>query len=81
MKASDLIKAASGRAKASTLSAALLADLKAICEHNDAAPVNQRVRVEDACKLLEEGGVRCSTGTTLQAICREQLGRTSWAKK
>lgn len=80
-RAADLIKAASARSKASTVPAALLKELKAICEHNDHALPIHRVHSEQAIKMLADGGVKCTSMFTLQQICREQLKRQSWAKK
>lgn len=79
VKASDLIKQASGKKHGRTVPPALLAELRKVVEHNDSAPVHQRVSSADACKLLTEGGYSCTTLATLVVVCRNQLGRTSWA--
>ncbi len=81
MKAAELIKVASGKKHGRVVPPALLAELKKIVEHNDTAPAHQRVSSDDACKMLSAGGYACGTLTTLVAVCRSQLGRTSWAKK
>lgn len=81
MKASDLINAAKQRAPARALPPKALAELKLICDHNDKSPAAKRVRIEDVLKMLAAYDVRCTTSSTLNVICREQLGRQSWAKK
>lgn len=80
-RAADLIKAASVRPKARTVPPALLKELKAVIDHNDGAPHAHRVHASQVMTMLTDGGVQCTSLTTLITICREQLGRQSWAKK
>lgn len=80
MSAKDLIKKAMERKTGRHIPDRVLAELKAVLDHNDKHP-QHRVMAKDALILLRNGGVRCATTTTLLAICREQLGRKSWLVK
>jgi hypothetical protein len=77
----DLIKAAKSAKAKRAMPAPLLKELRSIVEHNDVAPPYQRVSINDAMKMLTDGGFPCASGSTMGKICREQLGRTSWSKK
>lgn len=81
MRAVDLIKAATVRKRGPAVPASLLKEIKAVCEHNDSAPAIHRVPSEAVLKMLCDAGIQCATLHTLQVICRERLGRKSWARK
>ncbi len=81
MNAADLIKAATVRKRGPVVPAALLKEIRAVCDYNDSATSAKRVPSDAVLKMLSSAGVRCSTLHTLQTICREQLGRKSWARK
>lgn len=76
-----MIKKAMERPSGRHIPAKALSDLREILAHNDKVEHNRRVLAKDVLPLLQAAGVQCRTLTTLQAICREQLGRKSWAQK
>lgn len=80
MLASDLIGAAKARTKRNAVPQNLLIELRKVCEHNDSARADEKVHESAAREMLIVGGVECASFNTLNKICREQLGRTSWAK-
>lgn len=59
----------------------LLAELRALCEYNDkqhSPPA--RVGMDEARAMLLANGVDLGV-ERLQRVCKEQLGRKSWAQK
>lgn len=78
MKAKDLIKNA---AKAATPmpSAAALAELKLLIEHNDTCQGTRgRVSAETACELLSSHGFPCAR-LKLDRVCRAAFGRKTYS--
>lgn len=82
LKAADLIKAAKGKGgKRHRPPKECLEELRALCEANDQLPPEDRVQAKDAMALIRSYGVQCASTPTLQGICKDFLGRTTWGMK
>lgn len=77
--AAALIAEATKRGAPPAPSTKALAELRALCEHNDRAPRNSRVGRDAAIDMLRAMGW---TGgrETLNDVCRVHLGRRSYAE-
>jgi hypothetical protein len=66
--------------RAPEVPAAALAELAKLCAHNDSVVgASSRISADAARELLASHGV-CAGRAALEAICRDRLGRKSWAK-
>ena len=80
LTAKEAIAAAKARSRLSDLTPAALKELRELCEHNDAQITKlNRVAAGVAIEILRGHGWNGASPAALNKICREQLGRASYA--
>lgn len=82
LKAADLMaEIRETRSALPKVPAPALAELRALCELNDKERRSNRAGRSTAFKLLASWGVPSMSHETLNRVCREMLGRKSYAQK
>lgn len=79
--AASLIAQVEARGPTSTIpapSAAALAELRAVIEHNDASPRSVRVPADRAIELLRALGWGGKSRVAFEAVCKRHFGRRSY---
>jgi hypothetical protein len=78
-----IAQAKAGAVRVTPPSAAALADLKALIDHNDSVSSSGpgRVVADTAIKMLQEYGWRGNSRKTLDALCAAQFGRRTYGTK